>query len=144
MPRAAGKARRSSRAPAPLRHPAKGGLATAFKRVVRIASKLPGVEESRSYGTPALKVNGKIMARLRTEAEGGLAIRCEILDRHMLIQADPEVFYYTDHYADYPMVLINLVKVRWDAMPGIIEQAWRMTAPPKLIKEHESATRADT
>ncbi|MEJ1965936.1 MAG: hypothetical protein WDO56_32060 [Gammaproteobacteria bacterium] len=42
-----------------------------YQRVCKIARKLPGVEESTSYGTPALKVKGRFMARLRTEAEGG-------------------------------------------------------------------------
>lgn len=39
------------------------------------------------------------------------------------MQADPEVFYLTDHYRDYPMVLIDLTKVRWSAMSGLAEQA---------------------
>ena len=77
------------------------------------------------------------MARLRTEAEGGLAIHCDFVDRQMLMQADPQVFYITDHYADYPMVLINLLEVRWDAMPGLLEQGWRMAAPAKLIRAYD-------
>ena len=78
------------------------------------------------------------MARLRSEAESGLAIRCDIIDRQMLMQAAPETFYITDHYADTSMILINLETVRWDAMPGIIEQAWRMLATPRLVKEFEA------
>ncbi len=65
-----------------------------------IARKLPGVEESSSYGTPALKVKGRFMCRLRSEAEGALAIRCDFLDRQILLQADPEVFFVTDHYLE--------------------------------------------
>ena len=77
--------------------------------------------------------------RLRTEAEGGLAIRCDIIDRQMLLQAAPETFYITDHYTDSPMILINLETVRWDAMPGIIEQAWRMTATSGMIEAYDNA-----
>ena len=61
----------------------------------------------------------------------------------MLMQADPEVFYITDHYRDSAMVLIDLSKVRWDAMPGIVEQAWRMVASPKLVAEFESSGAPD-
>src|SRR5690606_40886647 len=46
----------------------------SWKDVVAFATGLPEVEESTSYNTPALKVNGKSFARLRTEAEGGLEI----------------------------------------------------------------------
>lgn len=56
----------------------------------------------------------------------------------MLIQADPETFYVTPHYQDYEMVLINLFRVRWDAMPDILERAWRMVAPKRLIAKFDA------
>ena len=84
-------------------------------------------------------MRGKFLARLRTEAEGGLAIRCDLVDRHMLMQAAPEVFYVTEHYADHPMILIDLLNVRWDAMPEIVEKAWRMVAPARLVRDYDSA-----
>ena len=138
---ARGADRSTSREPVPIRFPPRGELARVYQRLVRTALKFPGVEESRSYGTPALKVKGKVLARLRSEAEGGLAIRCDFVDRNMLIQADPNVFYVTDHYLDYPMVLINLLEVRWDAVPQLVEQAWRMVAPAKLVREFDGSQR---
>jgi len=129
----------AAKQPVPLKFPATGELKVAFERLLRLAGQYPGVEESRSYGTPAIKVKGKILARLRTEAEGGLALRCDLLDREMLLQADSEVFYITDHYADYPMVLIDLTKIRWNAMPGLLEAAWRMVAPSRLIAEFDKS-----
>src|SRR6185436_10505764 len=93
-----------------------------YRRVCEIARKLPGVEESASYGTPALKVKGRFMCRLRSEAEGALAIRCDFLDRQILLQADPEVFFVTDHYLDYPMVLVRLDQIRLSALPDLIER----------------------
>ena len=112
-----------------------------YRRVCELARKLPGVEESSSYGTPALKVKGRFMCRLRSEAEGALAIRCDFLDRQILLQADPTVFFVTDHYLDYPMVLVRLDKVRLSALPDLIERAWRMVAPPRLVAEHDARRR---
>jgi hypothetical protein len=109
-----------------------------YRRVCEIARKLPGVEESSSYGTPALKVKGRFMCRLRSEAEGALAIRCDFVDRQILLQADPRVFFVTDHYIDYPMVLVRLDKIRLGALPDLIERAWRIVAPPKLVAEHDA------
>jgi len=129
---------RATREPAPLKYPATGVLAEAYARVLDIAMQFPGVENTRGYGTPCIKVNGKFMARLRTEAEGGLALRCDMLDRHMLLQADPRAFYLTPHYQDSPLVLINLMEVRWDAMPGLIEAAWRLVALPRLVREFDA------
>jgi hypothetical protein len=109
-----------------------------YRRVCTIALALPGVEESTSYGTPSLKVKGKIMARLRTEADGALALRCDFVDRQILLQADPRAFFVTDHYLNYPMILVRLRRVRRSALPDLIERAWRMVAPPKLIADFEA------
>ncbi len=128
--------------PVPIKYPPSEQLAARFARVVALAQRLPGVEESRSYGTPAIKVKRKLLARLRSEAEGGLAIVCDFMEREMLMQAAPETFYITDHYADWPMVLINLETVRWDAMPDILERAWRSVATRALIKQYEASTKS--
>jgi hypothetical protein len=109
-----------------------------YRYVCDLALALPGSELGTSYGTPSIKVKGKFMARVRTEAEGGLAIRCDFFDRQMLLQAAPEAFYVTDHYRDHPMILIRLDQVRRDALPDIVERAWRMCAPQKLIDEFDA------
>ncbi len=106
-----------------------------------MALALPGVELSTSYGTPAIKVKGKVMARLRNEAEGGLAIVCDFVERQMLLQAAPEAFFLTDHYLNYPFILVRLDHVRRDALPGLVERAWRMVAPKKLIDAHDASRR---
>jgi hypothetical protein len=125
--------------PAPLKFAPRGDLAEHYRRVLEIAERFPGVEATRAYGSPCIKVDGKIMARLRSESEGGLALRCDFPERQMLMQADPRAFYLTDHYLNWPMVLINLAEVRWAAMPGLIEAAWRMVAKKKRIAEFDES-----
>jgi hypothetical protein len=112
--------------------------AKTYERICALALKLPGVELGTSYGTPAIKVKGKLMARLRSEAEGGLAIRCDFIERQMLLQAAPEAFFLTPHYQDYPMILIKLDEVRADALPDLIERAWRMVAPKRLVAAYDA------
>jgi hypothetical protein len=108
-----------------------------FKAAFELAKRFPGMELDTSYGTPAMKVKGRFMARLRTEAEGWLAIRCEFLVRDMLLEAAPDVFHLTDHYRDYAMILVDLKKIKKAALLDILEQAWRMTASKKLIREYD-------
>lgn len=43
------------------------GSNTTFDTVRRLALALPGVEEGVSYGTPAFRVRGKLLARLRED-----------------------------------------------------------------------------
>ena len=70
-------------------------------------SRLPGVEEGTSYGTPALRSGGKLIARLHQDGES-LVLKVGNETRDHLLQADPETFFITDHYRGYPMVLARL------------------------------------
>jgi hypothetical protein len=112
-----------------------------YQRYVALVKRLPGVEESTSHGTPSIKVKGKLLSRLRTEAEGALALRCDFIDREILLQSDPEAFFLTDHYRNYPTILVRLEKVRLDALPDLIERAWRLVAPPKLVAQFDAASK---
>lgn len=114
-------------------------IAKAHERFLRIATSLPGTEVSTSYGTPAVKVRGKLMSRWRTEAEGALAIRCDFLDRQILLQAEPEVFFLTEHYRDYPMILMRMEKASAGTMLDVVDRAWRQLAPANLIRQRDEA-----
>jgi hypothetical protein len=114
-------------------------IAQAHERFLRIASSLPGTELSTSYGTPSVKVGGKLMSRWRTEAEGALAIRCDFLDRQILLQTEPEVFFLTEHYRNYSMILMRMDKASRKTMLDVVERAWRLVAPARLIRERDTS-----
>jgi hypothetical protein len=112
-------------------------IARGYDRFLRIALAMPGAEASSSYGTPAVKVRGKLMSRWRTEAEGALAIRCDFLDRQILLLAQPDVFFLTDHYRDYPMILMRTEKASKTVMAEAVDRAWRLVAPAKLVRQRD-------
>lgn len=73
----------------------------------RVAQSLPGIEEGTSYGTPAWKHRGRLLARLHQDGES-LVLKIGNEMRDHLLQADPQTFFVTDHYRGYPMVLAHL------------------------------------
>jgi hypothetical protein len=94
---------------------AKAGKRPTSRRVTwttvrELALGLPGVEESTSYRTPAMKVRGKLIARLKEDGET-IVVPMPIADREVRIAADPDVFFVTEHYVPYPYVLVRLAKV---------------------------------
>ena len=113
-------------------------ITKGYERYLKIALALPGAEASTSYGTPSVKIRGKILSRWRTEAEGALAIRCDFLDRQILLQTQPDVFFLTDHYVNYPMVLMRMEKISRDVLVDVVERAWRLVAPAKLVRERDA------
>jgi hypothetical protein len=111
--------------------------AVTFEQVRLAAHALPGVEDSTSYGTPALKVRGKLLARLHQSGEC-LVLRTDLLDREILMQSDSRVFYITDHYRDYPWILVRFSAVDRTALPDLMERAWRLVAPKSLVSKYDS------
>ena len=129
------------------RSPGGGGKSTqkstalkSFDDIREIALSLPGVEDGTSYGTPALKVGGKLFAR-KHQSIDCVVLRCELLDREILMQSAPDAFFITDHYRDYPWILLRLGAVERRVLPELIERAWRLVASKTLIKKHDAERR---
>ena len=45
--------------------------------------------------------------------------------RDELIAESPDTYYLTDHYVDYPVVLVRLPRVDRDALRDLLGMAWR-------------------
>jgi hypothetical protein len=105
---------------------------SSFETVRRIAHQFPGVEDGTSYGTPALKVKGALMARLREDGET-LVLKCTFIDRDLLMHDAPDTYFYTDHYRNYEWVLVRLSRIRVPELRERLEEAWRRVAPRTVL-----------
>ena len=105
--------------------------------VREIAWLLPGAEEGTSYGTPAFKVKGKLFVRLHQDGDA-IVVRIEPAERTMRMQADPNAFFITDHYAPHPWMLVRLSAVRKDDLGDILEGSWRLRAPKRWVAEYDA------
>jgi hypothetical protein len=100
--------------------------------VRRAGLALPGVQEETSYGTPALKVKGKLLVRLKEDAET-LALWVDYEERHALLHEQPAVFFLTPHYENYPMVLVRLAEVDREELAELVTEAWLDRAPKRVV-----------
>jgi hypothetical protein len=108
-----------------------------WEEVRALAYALPGVEDGTSYGTPALKVRGKLLARLREDGETVVLFDIGFDEREALIGSRPDVFSFTDHYRDWPCVLARLAAAGPDDLRGLIERSWRLRAPKRLLASRD-------
>jgi hypothetical protein len=106
--------------------------------VVEIGQRFPGVEVGTSWGTPGLKVRGKFMCRLRTDPDALVVRVIDLPDREALVQGQPEVFFTTPHYDGYPAVLVRLEEIDPVELAELIEDAWRVQAPKRLLAEYDA------
>jgi hypothetical protein len=98
--------------------------------VVGLARDLPEIEESTSYGRPALKVRGKFVAAMRTNPDA-LVLRCDLDEKPLLLEARPDIMFETPHYHGWGYVLL-----RPDASPEDVREfltdSWLLAAPKRL------------
>lgn len=112
-------------------------MAATIETVRRMAMALPGVQEGLCHGTPAFYVRKKLMLRLWEDGET-LVVRHPQAKRAALIEESPDVFSVTDHYRNYPAVLLNLRAVNRELLGRMIEGAWRLQASSKQVAAYES------
>lgn len=96
---------------------------------------LPGTTEGLCFGTPAFYVNKKLLARMW---ENGDVLVIHNDEREKWMQTDPGAFFITDHYRNYPSMLIRLDKVRPDNLKHLLTNAWLNRASKTLLKEYEA------
>jgi hypothetical protein len=114
----------------------RGGI--TFDTIRELARELPGVAESTSYGTPSFKVAGRFLLRLKEDGVT-IALRMPIVQRDLLLQQDGGTFFITEHYRDYPAVLVRLSRLTRQGMAELLEGAWRRCAPARLVRAHAAA-----
>ncbi|MEP7010642.1 MAG: MmcQ/YjbR family DNA-binding protein [Acidobacteriota bacterium] len=119
---------------APMRKP------TSLETARRFLLALPGVEEGPCYGTPGFRVKGKLLARVWEDGET-LVVKLDFDRKELLLAAEPEVYFTTDHYRGYPSVLVRLPRIAPETLRELLEDAWRIAAPKRLVEAFDARTR---
>jgi hypothetical protein len=117
-----------------------------FDIVREIGLTLPDVVESTMYGAPALKVRGKLLAcvPVNRSAEPNCAVfRIDFERRAALIEAHPEIYYITDHYADHPTVLVRLSRIGPDKLRHLFDLALQFVSSSKPARSTGSYASRD-
>lgn len=89
-------------------------MPVTLAQVLRIGRTFPDVEESTTFGAPALKVRGQVMACVPTNKAAepnSLLIRLDRRDRPALLAEAPDLYYAPDHYQGYDGVLVRLSRL---------------------------------
>ena len=94
--------------------------------------QLSNVMEGRSYGMPAFLLNGRFLARFRDDDTVLVLQLRTIGERDVLMQLEPRAFFFTEHYRNYPAILIRLAEVPPALLADVVTESWRHIAamPP--------------
>jgi len=108
--------------------------ALSFDTVRKIGLALPDVRESTAWGSPALKLSGKLLACVPTHRSAepdSLMVRMGFEDRAELLAAAPDIYYVTEHYSGYSAVLVRLTKINPNVLRDLLGVAHKFVMSDK-------------
>jgi hypothetical protein len=111
-----------------------------FDAVREIAGRLPGAIEGTSYGTPAFYVGKTLFVRQHQDGES-LVVRIDPDERSIRVAADPKTYFVTDHYINYPWILVRMASVRRRELKELLEEAWRLATQGGVEKRRPRSAR---
>jgi len=110
-------------------------MAISKAQLRKIALSFAGANEKPSYGKPAYFVVKKFFTRLREEDDSIVWIVGSIDERDHLIEMDPKTYFITEHYRDYPAVLVRTSRINETMLKKMLERRWRAIAPKKMLRD---------
>ena len=94
-----------------------------WDEVAAFALTLPGTDRSTSYGQPAVKVRGKLIASTGHE-EGSFHVAATHEEKAVLIGTDPDTYWQTPHYEGWPGLLVHYGSADPERVRAVIARAW--------------------
>ena len=101
-----------------------------FDELRAIGLTFPQVTDGTSYGTPALKVKGKLLVRLRDDLDA-VVLPMPFDRRDELIAEDPDTYFLTDHYVPYEYVLARLARLNEVQIRDLLGISYRLVTKAK-------------
>jgi hypothetical protein len=98
---------------------------------------LPEAQERESWGHPTFRVRDKMFATMA--ADGSTAsVKASKDDQAELIAVDPLTFRVAAYVGRYGWVDVVLGRVDQDEMRDLLVEAWRRTAPRRMVAEFDA------
>lgn len=94
-----------------------------WDKVVAFALTLPDTYMESYYGTPSPKVNGKAFVSPGREPDS-FHVASPHEEKAVLLETDPDTFWQTAHYANWPGLLVRYRSTDPDRVRNVMRRAW--------------------
>ena len=105
-----------------------------FKQLRAACLALPEVEERETWGDATFRVRNKIFAISSPDGDTA-SIKASLDDQSGLVEMDPETFSVAAYTGRYGWVRVQLRSLSPALAERLIRNAWRQTAPKRLLAE---------
>jgi hypothetical protein len=101
------------------------------------ALNLPEAEERETWGNATFRVRDKIFVIMA--ADGSTAsVKASHEEQKALIAEDPETFTYPAYVGRHGWIGVNLPQVAPAHLRELVTEAWRMTAPKRVVRTFDT------
>lgn len=107
-----------------------------FNQVRRLCLALPEVEERETWGDSTFRIRNKIFLIGSPEGEA-VSVKASPEDQSGLIEMDRDMFSAAAYTGRYGWVRVRLVGLSPQLAERVISNAWRRTAPKRLVAKHQ-------
>jgi len=112
----------------------------SFADVQRMVGQLPEAEEVfvAEWGHPTFRVRGKMFAAGSPDGPT-MSVKASKEEQSELVAARPETFAVAPYVGRYGWVTVTLSTVDAGELRELLVEAWRRTAPKRLVASHDAA-----
>ena len=100
--------------------------------VRRFALSLPEAEELETWGEATFRVRNKIFMMLGSDGRRA-SVKSTREEQAALLAGNPEIFFRPDYVGVHGWIGVVVAKVDPQEMRELITEAWRMTAPKRVV-----------
>jgi hypothetical protein len=102
-----------------------------------VALSLPETEERETWGESTFRVRDKIFATMGPDGRAA-SVKATPEEQAALVATDPDTFAVAHYVGRFGWVAVQLSTVDPDLMEGLIIDAWRRTAPKRLVAAQDA------
>lgn len=99
-----------------------------WDNLVRTATSWPSTKDTISYGAPSLKVNGRLFARIRGEADDMLVFASTPEERRAWLESGQHGLFTEAHYERFGHILADPSVTDPGVLDELLDRAWELTA----------------
>jgi hypothetical protein len=104
--------------------------------VRRVALSFPETVEKATWGHPTFRVRDKMFAAM-DEAGTSMSVKAAREAQAALVGSEPETFFVPSYVGQHGWVGVRLERVDPEEMGELIEDAWRATAPKRVVAAYD-------
>src|SRR5579885_750191 len=106
----------------------------------RIMLAIPGTDERLWFREPSVFIHDRFLAKTHKK-EDAVTLQVGSMEmRDMMLEAEPKLFYITDHYKNFPFVLIRLSALTKTVLKEILlGRAAQLAAMPPIKRRPKKA-----